>query len=193
MIWRATCVTPAFRHLIRSEKYYPLGLEKNAIVPWFQGTSSFKRNFIDEVYEKKLAFQLSLSGKKQFLPGSNIRDSKDNFRARYYPYVGIEYNHLPDLISKGVTEEFSAYFLRFFAETWILPQTLQFNLDATYREILSTDTSLRKSLPILISSLYLYPGKQESFGIGFEYKYGYDNTAKFQLIQISSLKLSWKI
>jgi hypothetical protein len=163
------------------------------ISPWFQGTSSYKRNFIDGVYETKLAFQLSLVSNYKFLPGYSFRDSNDNFRARYYPYIGVEFNHLPDLITKEVTEEFSTYFVRLFAEIWIIPQTLQLNIDGTYREIINNETSLRKSLPILASSIYLYPGKQESLGIGFEYKHGYDNNSRFQLVQISSLKLAWKI
>lgn len=173
----------------------PSGVPNKGLIisPWFQGTSSYKRNFIDGVYETKLAFQLSLVSNYKFLPGYSFRDSKDNFRARYYPYFGVEYNHLPDLITKKVTEEFSTYFIRLFAEIWIIPQTLQINIDGTYREIIDNKSSLRTSLPILSSSIYLYPGRQESLGIGFEYKHGYDNTSKFQLIQISSLKLAWKI
>lgn len=174
-------------------EYIPFGLEKLPLAPWFQGTSSFKRNFIDDVYETKLTFQLSFTSNRQFFPGANIRDNNDNFRARYYPYFGVEYNHLPDLITKGVTEEFSTYFIRLFAEFWVIPQTLQLNIDGTYREIINNNTSIKTSLPIFAGSIYLYPGKQESFGIGYEYKHGYDNNSKFKLIQISSLKLSWKI
>jgi len=185
-------------------EYIPFGLKspnlpsdlpnKGLIIsPWFQGTSAYKRNFIDGVYETKLAFQLSLVSNYKFLPGYSFRDSKNNFRARYYPYLGVEYNHLPDLITEEALEEFTTYFIRLFAEIWIIPQTLQINIDGTYREIINNETSLRTSIPILASSIYLYPGKQESLGIGFEYKHGYDNNSKFQLIQISSLKLAWKI
>lgn len=185
-------------------EYFPFGLKspnipaklpnKGLIIsPWFQGTSSYKRNFIDNVYETKLVLQLSLASNYKFLPGYSFKDGKDNFRARYYPYFGLEYNHLPDLITKEVTEEFSTYFTRLFVEIWIIPQSLQINIDGTYREIINNETSLRTSIPILASSVYLYPGKQESLGIGFEYKHGYDNSSKFQLIQISSLKLTWKI
>ncbi|MDW8849986.1 hypothetical protein SD960_07785 [Flavobacterium sp. MMLR14_040] len=163
------------------------------ISPWFQGTSSYKRNFINKVYETNLAFQLSLVSNYKFLPGYSFKDKKDNFRGRYYPYLGIEYNHLPDLITKDVTEEFSTYFIRLYTEVWIFPETLQLNIDGTYREIIQNDTLLKKSLPFLSSSIYLYPGKQESLGIGFEYNYGYDTNSKFQLVQISSIKLVWKI
>lgn len=166
---------------------------KFVIAPYFIGNSSFKRNFINNVYETKLSLQVSLSSNYKFLPGSSIRDKKGNFQARYYPYFGIEYNYMPDLVTKGQTEEFSTFFLRFFAEIWVIPQTLQVNIDGTYREVINNSTSLRTSLPILASSVYLYPGKQESLGIGYEYKHGYDNTGTFQLMQISSLKLSWKI
>lgn len=165
------------------------------IAPWFNGISSYKRNFIDSVNEVKLAFQLSLVSNYRFLPGSSIRDSDDNFRARYYPYFGFEYYYIPDFISKGVTEKFSTYFVRIFVEIWIIPQTLQFNIDGTYREIITdkNSTSLNSSLPALTSTLYLFPGKQESLGIGYEYKHGYDNNSKFQLVQISSIKFAWKI
>jgi hypothetical protein len=122
-----------------------------------------------------------------------LRDKKDNFRLRYYPYFGVEYNEMPDLITEGVTEEFSTFFFRFFAELWILPQTVQLNIDGTYREIINSNTSLRTSLPMFSSSINIYPGKQESLGVGFEYKYGYDTDSKFQLVQISSIKLAWKI
>ncbi|GHB24476.1 hypothetical protein [Mongoliitalea lutea] len=166
---------------------------KFVIAPYFIGNSSFKRNFINNVYETKLSLQVSLSSNYRFLPGSSIRDKNENFRARYYPYFGIEYNYLPDLVTKGQTEDFSTFFIRFFTEIWVIPQTLQVNIDGTYREIINNSTSLRTSLPILASSVYLYPGKQESLGIGYEYKHGYDNTGTFQLMQISSLKLSWKI
>lgn len=163
------------------------------LAPWFQGISSYKRNFIDGVFETKLALQLSLSSNYNFLPGSSIRDKNDNFRARYYPYFGLEYNRFPDLLTEGITEKFSTYFIRLFVEVWILPQKLQLNIDGTYREIINNSSTLRKSLPTLSTSLYLYVGKQESLGIGYEYKHGYDNDSKFQLVQISSLKLSYKI
>jgi len=185
-------------------EYFPFGLKspnlisnlpnKGLIVaPWFHGTSAYIRNFIDGVYETKIAFQLSLVSNYKFLPGYNFRDSMENFRARYYPYLGFEYNHLPDLVTKGVTEEFSTYFIRLFAEIWIIPQSLQLNIEATYRKIINNETSLRTSLPMLASSIYLYPGKQESLGIGYNYKHGYDNNSKFQLVQISSFKLALKI
>lgn len=173
----------------------PNGLPNDGIKvsPWVQGTSSFKRNFIDNVFETKLSLQLSFVSNYKYYPGYSFRDNDDNFVARYYPYFGIEYNNLPNLITDGEVEEFSTYFIRFFSEIWILPQRVQINLDGTYREIINNDSQLRKSLPILSTSLILYPGKQESLGIGFEYKYGYDSNSKFQLVQISSLSLSWKI
>lgn len=163
------------------------------IAPWFQGTSSFKRNLVDKVNEAKLALQLSLASNYNFLPGANINDRKGNFRARYYPYLGIEYHRLPDLIAEGQTEEFSSYFVRLFAEVWLLPQTLQINLDGTYRKVLNNKTLLRTDLPVLAASVYLYPGKQQSFAIGYEYRHGYDADSKFQLVQMSSLKLAWKL
>jgi hypothetical protein len=163
------------------------------LAPWFKGLTSFKRNFIDNVFETKLAFQISLVSNYNLLPGCNIRDKKDNFRARYYPYIGVEYNRIPDLITKGQVEEFSTYLVRLFVEVWILTQTLQLNFDGTYREIINNKSTLRTAVPILSASIYFYPGKQESLGIGYVYKHGYDTDSKFQLVQQSSLKLSWKI
>lgn len=163
------------------------------IAPYFLGTSSYKRNFIDNVNETKLTFQVSAASIYNLLPGSTIRDRKNNFRARYYPYIGLEYNHLPDLVAKGKTEEFTGYFLRFFVEIWVVPQTLQVNIDGTYRKIINNKSSLRTSLPFFNGSVYLYPGKQETLGLGLEYKHGYDNTSRFQLIQTSSLKIIYKI
>jgi len=163
------------------------------VAPWVQGIFSCKRNFIECVYETKLTVQFSLVSNYRYLPGSGIRDGNDNFRARYYPYFGVEYNLLPGLLTKGVTEEFSTCFVRLFAEIWIIPQTLQLNIDGTYREIIRNETSLRTSLPLFTGSLFLYPGRQESLAIGYEYKHGYDNNSRFQLIQISAIKLAWKI
>lgn len=185
-------------------EYIPFGLKSPnlsddlpnkglVISPCIQGTSSFKRNFIDKVYETKLVGQISLVSNYKFLPGYYFRDKKDNFRFRYYPYFGAEYNKIPDLISEGETEEFSTFFIRLFAELWILPQTIQLTVDGTYREIINNSTFLRTSLPMFSSSINLYPGKQESLGIGFVYKNGYDSDSKFQLAQISSIKLVWKI
>lgn len=173
----------------------PLNLPNDGLVisPWFQGTSSLKRNLLEGVYETKLTFQVSLASNYEYLPGSNITDGKNNFRARYYPYFGFEYNRLPNLVVDGTTEEFTTYFIRLFVELWAIPQTLQLNFDGTYREILDNESSLRTSLPLFTSSVFLYPGKQDALGLGYEYKYGYDNTSLFQLIQISSLKLAWKI
>ncbi len=163
------------------------------LAPYFQGVSSFKQNFINNAFETKLTLQLSLSSNYKWLPGCSIRDSNGKFRARYYPYFGLEHNKLPNLIKKDMTEEFTSYFIRFFAEIWILPQTLQINIDGTYREIIQNNTSIKTILPIISGSLYFYPGRQESLGVGYEYKHGYDTDNKFQLTQLSSIKLSWKI
>lgn len=173
----------------------PEGLpNKGAVIaPLFQATTSFKRNLIDKVSETKLAFQFSLVSNYNFLPGSSVRDKNDNLILRYYPYFGLEYYSSPDLISKGVTEKFSTYFIRLFAEVWIIPKTLQLNLDGTYRQIINNKSSIRTWLPLVSPSLYFYPGQQESFGIGYEYRHGYDSEAKYQLIQLSSLTLNIKI
>lgn len=185
-------------------EYIPFGLkspnlpnglpnEGLKISPWIQGTSSFKRNFISDANEMKIALQVSLVSNYNYLPGSNIRDSKGNFRLRYYPYLGFEHYRLPDFITKGKTETFSTYYLRLFSEIWILPQTLQLTVDGTYRQILNNKSSIKTHLPTLSSALYFYPGKQENFAIGYEYSHGYNNDNTFNLIQISSLKLAWKI
>ncbi len=185
-------------------EFFPFGLKspnlpdglpnKGAVIaPWFQGTSSFKRNLLDKVYETKLALQLSFASNYNFLPGASLRDKKNNIWLRYYPYFGIEYNRLPDLLTKGTTEEFSAYFVRFFAEIWIIPRSLQINIDGTYRQIIGNKSAIRTWLPIATPSLYFYPGKQEAIAIGFEYKHGYDTDAKFQLVQTFSLMLNLKI
>lgn len=173
----------------------PSNLPNNGlkIAPLFLGTSSLKKNFIDNVFETKLSLQMSLVSNYKFFPGSNIRDKKDNFRARYYPYFGFEYNRIPDLISNGQVEEFSTYFFRFFTEIWILPQILQLNVDGTYRKIVNNNSIIRTNLPILYTSINIYPGKQELLGIGYEYTHGYEAGNKFELIQISSIKLICKI
>lgn len=185
-------------------EYLPFGLKtpninsnlpngRYIISPYFIGNSSFKRNIITSVFETKLSLQVSLASNYKFLPGSTFRIKNDKFIARYYPYLGIEYNHIPNLITKGETTSFSAYYIRLFAEIWLIPQTLQVNLDGTYREIINNSTTIKTTLPTFTGSIFLYPGKQESFGLGYEYKHGYDNSGTYQLIQISSLKLFWKI
>ncbi len=173
----------------------PAGVPNKGLVvaPWFQGTSSFRRNFTTDVFETKLALQLSLASNYKYLPGFNFRDKKNNFRFRYYPYFGVEYNRLPDFLVKGETEEFSTWFVRLYAELWVIPRSLQLNLEGTYRQIMNNKTSIRTSLPMFNPSLYFYPGKQEIIGIGFEYKHGYDADDVFQLIQTSSLTLNVKL
>ena len=173
----------------------PDGLPNKGLViaPWIQGSSSVRRNFIEDVFEMKLAAQVSLVSNYKFLPGYIFRDKKDNFLARYYPYIGYEYNRLPDLITDGQTEEFPTFFVRLFVDIWIVPRTVQVNLDGTYRRIVNNDSAVRTRLPIMASSVYFYPGKQEVISIGYEYTHGYDIYSKFQLIQLSSLKLSVKI
>ncbi|MBD8081982.1 hypothetical protein [Chryseobacterium caseinilyticum] len=172
----------------------PAGLPNEGLKlsPWIQGTTTFRKNFISNAFETKLSAQLSLVSNYKYYPGSNIRDKKGNFRMRYYPYVGIEYYNIPDFIIKGNSETFSTYFLRLFGEVWITPQTLQITIDGTYRHIFSGKTSIRKDLPILATSLYFYPGRQENFAIGYEYLHGYSSDNTFNIVQISSLKLGFK-
>jgi hypothetical protein len=173
----------------------PGGIPNKGLIlaPWIQGSSSVRRNFIDDVFELKLAAQVSLVSNYKFLPGYIFRDKEKNFLARYYPYIGFEYYRLPGLITKGQTEEFSTFFVRLFVDIWIVPRTVQFNLDGAYRRIINNNTSIRTWLPLMASSVYFYPGKQEVISIGYEYTHGYDTYSKFQLIQLSSLKLSVKI
>lgn len=163
------------------------------VAPWIQGGTSVKNNTIDHVVETKLSIQVSLTSNYPLMPGTIIRDQKKRFRARYYPYAGVEFNHIPDLIIKDQTEEFSTFFLRFFAEVWIIPETIQLNIDATHREVVENNSALKSKLPFFYGALNLYPGHQTSLGIGYEYKYGYDQNSKFNLVQISALRLTWKI
>lgn len=163
------------------------------ISPWLLGTSAFKRNFVDKAYETKLTGQLSLASTYPFLPGAIIRNSNKAFIGRYYPYVGYEYNKIPDLIVKDKDEKFSTYFLRLFAEAWILPQTLQLTADGTYRKIINNSTALKDDLPIVIVAANYYPGAQEVIGIGYEYKNGYDPENKYILTRTSSIKLTIKL
>lgn len=185
-------------------EFFPFGLKsphlgadlpnKGAVIaPWFQGTSSFKRNIIDKVFETKLALQMSFASNYDFLPGTPLRDKNHEFRLRYYPFFGVEYNRLPDLVSKGITEEFASYFIRIFAEIWIIPRTIQLNIDGTYRHIINNKSSIRTWLPIAKPSIYFYPGKQEVIGVGFEYRNGYDTDARFQLVELTSITLNVKI
>ncbi|WP_299531845.1 hypothetical protein [Ulvibacterium sp.] len=160
--------------------------------PYFQGISSFKRNFIDNVYETKLSGNISFVSNYKFMPGSDFRNNNDDFLGRYYPYLGVEYNRIPDLLVDGEVEEFTTYFFRVFIESWVIPQDLQLNLDYTFRRNLSSGSDIRKSLPVFILSLNYYPGNQESVGLGYEYKNGYDNEGRYNLIETSSLKLNVK-
>ena len=163
-----------FPFSIKSYKISP-GLPNKGLVmaPWLQGSSSFKRNFIDNVYELKLLGQISLVSNYKYFPGYLFRDSNDNYRGIYYPYFGIEYNCVPDLIEKGYTEKFSAFLVRLFIDLWISPQTIQLNIDVIYRRILNQSTQIRIS-------------------IGYEYKHGYDPEIKYKLAQISSFKINMK-
>ncbi|MCP4122746.1 MAG: hypothetical protein GY751_13415 [Bacteroidetes bacterium] len=164
-----------------------------AISPWFQINNSAKRNFIDDVFEYSLKAQLSFSSNYEFLPGGMVRDKKENFRFRYYPYFGYEYDIVPDLLTDGETEKLSKYFIRLYLETWIFPESLQILFEGTYRQLINGPSEIRTKLPLLIVSANLYPGNQEAIGIGYEYKHGYDPDSKFSLIQISSIKLNIKI
>jgi len=173
----------------------PLSSSNNGLIisPWIQGISSFKKNFISNAYETEITAQVSFLSNYNFLPGCNLRDKKGNFRMRYYPYIGYEYNRQPDLITKGTVEEFSLYFIRFFIEVWIVPETIQIIFNGTYRQIINNKSIIRTWLPIMSPSANLYPGKQQAFSIGYEFTYGYDDESTFQLVQISSIKFNIKI
>ncbi len=185
-------------------EYIPFGLKspglpanlpnKGLVVsPLIQGTSSFRRNFIQNSNEIKAVAQISFVSNYNFLPGTILRDKNRNFRLRYYPYLGIEHYRLFDFLNTGETAVLSTYFIRLFAEIWVLPQTLQLTIDGTYRQVLKSNSSIKTHLPLLLTSLYFYPGKQDNFAIGYEYSHGYNNDNSFNLIQLSSLKLAWKI
>jgi len=178
--------------LLKSPKIGGLPNKGLIVAPWIQGTSSFKRNFIDKVYETRLTGQVSFASNYKFMPGCTFRDKKYNYRGIYYPYFGIEYNKIPDLITKGETEEFSLFFSRLFIDFWFLHKTIEMNIEGVYRQNIDMSSQLRKHLPFYTSSLYYYPGKQEAFSVGFEYKQGYDSDSKYQLVQISSLKVNFK-
>ena len=169
-------------------------LSNNGLIisPWFQGGLSFKRNLLTNVFETKLTGQISFMSNYKFLPGYLFRDKKYNFRGRYYPYIGIELNNIPDLISKGQTEKFSIVFVRLYIECWILPKSMEVIFDGVYRQNIENSSQLRKDLPFCSTSINFYPGKQEAFSIGYEYKHGFDSDSKYQLIQISSLKFNAK-
>jgi hypothetical protein len=158
--------------------------------PYVLSSLTLKRNLIDNVNELKYVGQFSLFSLKKGYPGADwVFDNKTDFKGRWYPYIGYEYNEIPDLIVEGNTEKFSMFFLRIHLEYWFSPKTVQFIFNGIYRNALNTTENIKNDLPLLTSSINYYPGKQENISIGLDYQNGYDPDSKFQQIESTSLNL----
>ncbi|TPN88751.1 hypothetical protein [Aquimarina algicola] len=164
--------------------------------PYLLSNFSFKRNLLNGENEPRYVGQLSFVGDPEysFLPGVSWRFKNENadYKGVYYPYFGYEYNEVPDLITSGETETFSALFARLFVEYWAMPQSIQFLFDGTYKRVLGDSTNLKKDLPILSLSLNYYPGKQQNVSIGATYRNGYDPNSRYAEIEITTVNLNIK-
>lgn len=153
-----------------------------------------KRNFLNNVNEFKSALQLSFLGPtKKYWPGYQFKYKKSNeVFLIYFPYVGVEYNNIPDLITDNTTESFTNLLARIFTEVWVYPRVAQLTLTGVYRKVTSS-SNLRKDLPFFNISLNFYPLKQDVISIGYDYKNGYDVDSQYQLVEVSSVSLKIKL
>lgn len=158
--------------------------------PYFLSNFTLKRNFIDKVTELKFVGQLSFFSTEEGYPGADwVFENKIDFKGRWYPYFGYEYNEIPDLVIQGDTEKFSVFFVRLHLEYWLSPRTLQFIFNGIYRNAIDSSKNIKSDLPLLNSSINYYPGKQENISIGLDYQNGYDPDFKFQQTETTSLSL----
>lgn len=164
--------------------------ENLTLKPYLLSNFVFKRNLLENKNELKYTAQFSFFSLKKGFPGATWRfnDKESNYRGTYYPYLGFEYNEIPNLLVDGTTEHLSNLFVRLFVDFWFLPQTVQVIFNGTYRNLLSEE-NIKDDLPLLNLSLNYYPGKQENISIGVDYKNGYDPEAKYNLVETTSLNL----
>ena len=180
-------------------------IEADKIQPYILTNVALKRNFIDKVYELKFVGQLSFDGipdknsdgnsqnKEFYLPGVQWRFNNEasDYKGMYYPYIGYEFDRIPNLFEEGETENISIFFIRLFIDYWLFPRQLQFIVDTKYRRVLNRDYSkLKKDLPILDFSFNYYPAQQKKFSIGLNYRTGYDSDIKYQNIETTSISIN---
>ncbi|PCJ94781.1 MAG: hypothetical protein COA50_10330 [Flavobacteriaceae bacterium] len=160
--------------------------------PYLLSNVAFKRNFMEGINEIKYVGQISLFGTKPGQPGYKWRFDNDgaDYRGTYYPYLGYEYNEIPDLVTEGTTEIMSAIFFRVFLEHWFSPKSVQVTIDGIYRNLISTN-AIKNDLPLINIALNYYPGNQSHISIGLDYKNGYDPDSKFTHVEITSLNLKF--
>ena len=164
----------------------------------FYSLISFKylRNFLDNVNELKFTGRITYlgSGDRTYLPGVSwkFKNANKDFAGLYYPYLGYEYNIIPDLITEGDIERLSMWFFRLYLEWWISPREIQFITDGIYRNSFGKTNLTQRELPFIGLSLNWYPLKQDDFSIGINYKNGYDPDSRYQEIEITSITANFK-
>ncbi|WP_430966766.1 hypothetical protein [Spongiimicrobium sp. 2-473A-2-J] len=168
---------------------YYLG-NQGILRPYLLSNFAFKRNLLESTNEIKYVGQLSLFGTKPGQPGYKLRfdNEEGDYKGTYYPYLGFEYNEIPDLIAEGEIENLSIIFVRVFFEYWFSPKSVQFILNGIYRNLISAST-IKNDLPLVNLSLNYYPGNQDKISIGLDYKNGYDPDSKFTKVESTSLSL----
>jgi hypothetical protein len=176
---------------LNSEYYFGIDWK---LKPYILSNFVFKRNLLDNINEVKYVGQLSFFSTETGYPGAKwVFDDKTTLKGIWYPYIGYEYNEIPDLITEGSTESFSLIFIRIHLEYWFLPNTIQLVFNGVYKNTLNTSDELKSDLPLGDVSLNYYPGKQDKVSIGIDYQNGYDPDAKFQQIEVTSLSLKIKL
>ncbi|WP_109437417.1 MULTISPECIES: hypothetical protein [Aquimarina] len=178
---------------INAEYYFG---QSFTLKPYLLSNFAFKRNLLEDHNELRYVGQLSFIGDPEYsyLPGVTWRFKNDevDYKGLYFPYFGYEYNEVPDLVSQGETETFSALFARLFIEYWALPRSIQLIFDGTYRGVLGDSSTIKKELPLVNLSFNYYPGKQEHISIGVTYRNGYAPDLKYAKIETTAISLNVK-
>ncbi|WP_020539310.1 hypothetical protein [Lewinella cohaerens] len=160
--------------------------------PWVNIQYSTKRNFLTSEYEEAAALILSISSNYKYLPGRSVRDENGEFIFRYYPYIGFEYNSVPQFTDKMYGADYTSILLRMFFEYWVVPRDVQLTFDWQYRRNYSDAEELRKHVQFIALSTNFYPGKQENVGLLVEYKRGYLADTGFEFINRYSVNVAVK-
>lgn len=164
------------------------------VAPTFMGEVG--RYWDEEADSSVTKFALSVfpTSNIEGLPGSDIRDRSDAFRARYYaPYVGVERWE-----SKGLWEGEAASFMTLRGYLEAVPlgtrerEYLELISEYTHRWRIGGGDPVPSDLSLWITSLTLYPNGTRQVGIGVDYSTGRDPSKGFSEVRRWTLGLKAK-
>lgn len=169
------------------------GSSSPKLAPYLIASNSIKRNYETDETENKFFVQLTGYSSIPWYPGSRMRfGHRGRDFIRYYPYFGYERFRLPDLIIEGSDEVLKTVFFRFYFDARIIRRRFQIIFDGKLRKNISNSSGLNDKLNRMVVELNYYPGGQDNFSIGYEFKNGYEDKEDFKSVSQSSISLKAK-